>query len=86
MLGKVVGVMGRREDGFTFCRWVNVFEAENAILMVFVGPDAPEQISSLAMDGDAVWASCGPHVIKYHRGKEVTIVLHLGLVFETHAT
>ncbi|KAF8236226.1 Utp21-domain-containing protein [Tricholoma matsutake] len=39
--------------------------------LLFVGPDAPEQISSLAMDGDAVWASCGPHVIKYHRGKEV---------------
>ncbi|KAJ7685354.1 Utp21 specific WD40 associated putative domain-containing protein [Mycena polygramma] len=39
--------------------------------LLFVGPDAPEQISSLAMDGDAVWAASGPHVIKYIRGKEV---------------
>ncbi|KAJ7905685.1 Utp21 specific WD40 associated putative domain-containing protein [Mycena olivaceomarginata] len=39
--------------------------------LLFVGPDAPEQISSLAMDGDAVWAASGTHVIKYLRGKEV---------------
>ncbi|KAJ7273299.1 Utp21 specific WD40 associated putative domain-containing protein [Mycena rebaudengoi] len=39
--------------------------------LLFVGPDAPEQISCLAMDGDAVWAAAGPHVIKYIRGKEV---------------
>ncbi|KAJ7087871.1 Utp21-domain-containing protein [Mycena epipterygia] len=39
--------------------------------LLFVGPDTPEQISSLAMDGDAVWAAAGPHVIKYLRGKEV---------------
>jgi U3 small nucleolar RNA-associated protein 21 len=54
--------------------------------MVFVGPDAPEQISSLAMDGDAVWAASGPHVIKYHRGKEVNIIMRLGFMFETQAT
>ncbi|KAJ7632781.1 Utp21 specific WD40 associated putative domain-containing protein [Roridomyces roridus] len=39
--------------------------------LLFVGPDAPEQISSLAMDGDAVWAASGPNVLKYIRGKEV---------------
>ncbi|KAJ7219436.1 Utp21 specific WD40 associated putative domain-containing protein [Mycena pura] len=39
--------------------------------LLFVGPDAPEQISCLAMDGDAVWAASGPHVLKYLRGKEV---------------
>ncbi|KAG6897135.1 hypothetical protein C0992_003915 [Termitomyces sp. T32_za158] len=39
--------------------------------LLFVGPDAPEQISSLAMDGDAVWAAAGPHALKYIRGKEV---------------
>ncbi|KAF9014099.1 Utp21-domain-containing protein [Cyathus striatus] len=39
--------------------------------LLFVGPDAPAQISSLTMDGDAVWASAGPHTIKYLRGKEV---------------
>ena len=37
-----------------------------------VGPDLPEQISSMLMDGDAVWASSGPHVIKYLRGREVS--------------
>jgi hypothetical protein len=39
------------------------------------GPDAPEQISCLAMDGDAVWAAAGPHVLKYLRGKEVMPLL-----------
>ncbi|KAJ6525623.1 Utp21 specific WD40 associated putative domain-containing protein [Mycena capillaripes] len=39
--------------------------------LLFVGPDAPGQISCLAMDGDAVWAASGPHVLKYIRGKEV---------------
>ncbi|KAG5725774.1 hypothetical protein E4T56_gene6890, partial [Termitomyces sp. T112] len=39
--------------------------------LLFVGPDAPEQISNLAMDGDAVWAAAGPHALKYIRGKEV---------------
>ncbi|KAI9057911.1 Utp21-domain-containing protein [Trametes sanguinea] len=39
--------------------------------LLFVGPDAPMPIASLAMDGNAVWASSGPYVIKYLRGKEV---------------
>ncbi|KAI0333500.1 Utp21-domain-containing protein [Cubamyces sp. BRFM 1775] len=39
--------------------------------LLFVGPDAPMPITSLAMDGNAVWASSGPYVIKYLRGKEV---------------
>ena len=43
------------------------------IPMMLVGPDVPEQISSLAMDGDAVWAASGPCVMKYHRGKEVNL-------------
>jgi hypothetical protein len=36
------------------------------------GTEAPHQISCLAMDGNAVWASSGPLVIKYLRGKEVS--------------
>ncbi|KAL7283597.1 hypothetical protein ACG7TL_003032 [Trametes sanguinea] len=36
-----------------------------------MSPDAPMPIASLAMDGNAVWASSGPYVIKYLRGKEV---------------
>lgn len=35
------------------------------------GPDAPAPIASMAMDGNAVWVSAGPHLIKYLRGKEV---------------
>jgi hypothetical protein len=67
-----VGFVGRREDGSTFCRRVPTLQARNSNnLGGFVGPDAPQQISSLAMDGDAVWAASGPHVMKYHRGKEV---------------
>ncbi|KAG6908774.1 hypothetical protein DXG01_003386 [Tephrocybe rancida] len=47
-----------------------------------MGPDAPEQISSLAMDGDAVWAAAGPYAIKYIRGKEVSRVENpLGAAF-----
>ncbi|KAI0320117.1 Utp21-domain-containing protein [Amylostereum chailletii] len=40
--------------------------------LLFVGPEAPSSISDLTMDGDAVWAAAGPHVLKYIRGKEVT--------------
>jgi len=36
------------------------------------GPDAPEHISSLAMDGDAVWVTSSLFAIKYLRGKEVS--------------
>ncbi|KAF8163624.1 Utp21-domain-containing protein [Crassisporium funariophilum] len=39
--------------------------------LMFVGPDAPEHISSMAMDGDAVWIAAGVHAIRYIRGKEV---------------
>ncbi|KAF9557999.1 Utp21-domain-containing protein [Agrocybe pediades] len=40
--------------------------------LLFVGPDAPEHISSMAMDGDVVWVASGIYVIKYIRGKEVS--------------
>ncbi|KAF8586540.1 Utp21-domain-containing protein [Ramaria rubella] len=42
--------------------------------LLFVGPDVEEGISSLAMEGDAVWAAHGIHASKYLRGKEVTQV------------
>ena len=42
-----------------------------------IGPDAPAPIASLAMDGNAVWVSSGPNVIKYLRGKEVRSCLQL---------
>ncbi|KAJ3918095.1 Utp21 specific WD40 associated putative domain-containing protein [Lentinula edodes] len=40
--------------------------------LLFVGPEVEEQISSMVMDGDAVWIASGPNVIKYIRGKEVS--------------
>ncbi|KAF8912114.1 Utp21-domain-containing protein [Gymnopilus junonius] len=40
--------------------------------LLFVGPDAPDYISCMAMDGDAVWVASGLFVIKYLRGKEVS--------------
>uniref|UniRef100_A0A0W0EUF7 Uncharacterized protein n=1 Tax=Moniliophthora roreri TaxID=221103 RepID=A0A0W0EUF7_MONRR len=39
--------------------------------LLFVGPEVSEQISCLTMDGDAVWAATGCHVVKYLRGREV---------------
>ncbi|KAJ8472717.1 hypothetical protein ONZ45_g16551 [Pleurotus djamor] len=39
--------------------------------LLFVGPEASSPITSLAMDGDFIWASSAQHVIKYLRGKEV---------------
>jgi len=39
--------------------------------MRFEGPDVDEPITSLAMDGDAVWASHGSSLSKYIRGKKV---------------
>ncbi|KAL0946708.1 hypothetical protein HGRIS_012895 [Hohenbuehelia grisea] len=39
--------------------------------LLFVGPETPSQISSLVMDGDAIWAACGQFAIKFLRGKEV---------------
>ncbi|KAG0705974.1 Utp21 specific WD40 associated putative domain-containing protein [Suillus ampliporus] len=42
--------------------------------LLFVGPEVEDPISCLVMDGDAVWAASGVHVIKYLRGKEVARV------------
>lgn len=41
--------------------------------LLFVGPDAPDVITCMAMDGDAVWVSAGIWLLKYVRGKEVSI-------------
>jgi len=39
-----------------------------------IGPDTSDPISSMAMEGDAVWAASGSNIIKYHRGKEVRLL------------
>lgn len=40
--------------------------------LLFVGPDASDMITWMAMDGDAVWVSAGVWLLKYIRGKEVS--------------
>ncbi|KAN0077061.1 Utp21 specific WD40 associated putative domain containing protein [Tylopilus felleus] len=40
--------------------------------LLFVGPEERTPISCLTMEGDAIWAASGVHVIKYLRGKEVS--------------
>ncbi|KAI0306620.1 Utp21-domain-containing protein [Multifurca ochricompacta] len=40
--------------------------------LLFVGSETQDLITGLAFDGDFIWASSGPHVIKYRRGKEVS--------------
>jgi U3 small nucleolar RNA-associated protein 21 len=41
----------------------------------FVGSEAQDPITGLGFDGDFIWASSGPHALKYVRGKEV--IVHL---------
>ncbi|CEL51962.1 hypothetical protein RSOLAG1IB_00499 [Rhizoctonia solani AG-1 IB] len=38
--------------------------------LILVGPDAPSNITAVALDENFVWALAGPHAIKYIRGKE----------------
>ncbi|KDR73654.1 hypothetical protein GALMADRAFT_100477 [Galerina marginata CBS 339.88] len=52
--------------------------------LLFVGPDAPEHISSMAMDGDAIWVASGIHLIKYLRGKEACHISRLTNPLETN--
>jgi U3 small nucleolar RNA-associated protein 21 len=39
------------------------------------GSEAQDPITGLAFDGDFIWASSGPHLLKYVRGKEVSVLL-----------
>lgn len=82
MFGQVLGNVGGRQDDPPV-RWcVNVY----GVVMLpeykysALGPDASEPITSVAMDGKAVWAAAGTHVIKYLRGKEVC--MRLSFAFE----
>ena len=42
-----------------------------------VGSEAPDSITGLAFEGDYIWAASGLHVLKYARGKEVSVSLGL---------
>lgn len=74
-----MGSVGRRKDDTSFCRSVNnvvssihcSFSKQTSL----VGSEAQDSITGLAFDGDFIWASTGPHVLKYIRGKEVCVVL-----------
>ncbi|KAH9063481.1 Utp21-domain-containing protein [Lactarius vividus] len=47
-----------------------LWEGEKMTLL-FVGSETQDPITGMELDGDFVWASSGPHVLKYSRGKEV---------------
>jgi len=80
-----MGVMGGRKDGASFRRYVCHPACCNALTeftLEILGPDAPSHISCMAMDGDAVWAASEIYVIKYLRGKEVSLHLRkIGRLF-----
>jgi U3 small nucleolar RNA-associated protein 21 len=71
--------MGGREDGIAF-RWYVPRITFDTFTMAYPGPDAPEHISSLTMDGDAVWAASSLFAIKYLRGKEVSRLTSTGVI------
>ena len=69
-----MGFIGRRKDGLAVCWYVgskNPFQIP--YIALYTGPDAPAHISSMAMDGDAVWITSGIYAIRYLRGKEVSL-------------
>lgn len=75
MSGSVMGTMGRREDDIVI-RWcVKQIFLDVPCSSAMPGPDCPESISCLIMDGDAVWASVGSDAVQYLRGKEVRRIL-----------
>jgi hypothetical protein len=73
-----MGSMGRRKDDASLCRSVNnvvspsLCSSEKQTSLV--GSEAQDSITGLAFDGDFIWASSGPHALKYFRGKEVCVV------------
>ena len=70
-----MGAMGRRKNDLAFCWYVcrsNGSRYPSTYLKLYdLGPDAPEHISSMIMDGNAVWVASSIYAIKYIRGKEV---------------
>lgn len=72
-----MGSVGRRKDDPAFCRSVNnvvsSIHSSFSKQTFLVGSEAQDSITGLAFDGDFIWASTGPHVLKYIRGKEVCV-------------
>lgn len=73
-----MGAVGRRKDDPPFCRSVsNIVPSIHGSFSKqtpLVGSEAQGSITGLAFDGDFIWASTGPHALKYIRGKEVCVV------------
>lgn len=72
-----MGDVGRRKDDSTVRWYVNHYSFVRCSGLEYfsLGPDANEPITSLAMEGKAVWAASGTDAIKYLRGKEVRTVM-----------
>jgi hypothetical protein len=69
-----MGTLGRRKNDLAFCWYVSLEYSRypsSYPKLYHIGPDAPEHISSMVMDGNAVWVASSIYAIKYIRGKEV---------------
>lgn len=51
--------------------------------IIAAGTDAPEPISSILMDKDVVWVASGSFLLKYIRGKEVSLAGQLSGLLKT---
>ena len=45
--------------------------------LLFVGPSLGQEIRALAIKFDSVFAAVGPHVVRFERGKEVSLAVCL---------
>lgn len=81
-----MGNVGGWKDDITL-RWFVYFLTRYKVslgdLIRFAGQDATDPITSMAMEGDAVWVAAGSNIIKYIRGKEVFLLLFLLLYRRT---
>lgn len=68
--------VGRGADDFTIRWYVSSFtgiflEAKSGTHRYSVGSSLEHPITSLLLDGDAVWTASGPNATKFLRGKQV---------------
>ena len=75
-----MGDVGRREDDAAL-RWYVHYVLFRSRWFMSAGPESVDPISCLVMNGDAVWVSSGPHIIKFMRGKEVFVFSELRAIF-----
>jgi hypothetical protein len=69
-----------RVERWLCCSMVSGFSAMPVCgIEIWLGTDAPEQISSMAMEGNDIWVASGHLLIKYLRGKEVGCYSRLSL-------